>query len=66
MRRRTLLAWGGAGIGALGLTLFAGWWRVDGPGAPTPVGQRPMALSDMAEYVGYFHPNIRGWTGQPA
>ena len=46
MRRRTLLAWGGAGIGALGLTLFAGWWRVDGPGAP--VGQRPMALSDMA------------------
>ena len=138
MRRRTLLAWGGAALGALGLTLFAGWWRVDGPGAPAPVGQRPMALSDMAfrltdhegktvgpdtligrpsmvffgftycpdvcpttlsdisgwldgmgdaaerldtvfitvdpardtveamaEYVGYFHPTIRGWTGQP-
>lgn len=136
MRRRQLLAWGGAGIGALGLTLFAGWWRVDGPGAPAPIGQRPMALSDMAfrltdhegntvgpetligrpsmvffgftycpdvcpttladisgwldeldeeaarmnvifitvdperdtvdamaEYVGYFHPAIRGWTG---
>ena len=138
MRRRKFLAWGGAGIGALGLTLFAGWWRVDGPGAPTPIGQRPMALSNMAfrltdhegnavgpepligrpsmvffgftycpdvcpttlsdisgwldgmgdaaeridtvfitvdpardtvdamaEYVGYFHPNIRGWTGSP-
>lgn len=136
MRRRKLLAWGGAGIGALGLTLFAGWWRVDGPGAPAPIGQRPMALSNMdfqltdhegnevgpetligrpsmvffgftycpdvcpttladisgwldeldeeaarmnvifitvdperdtvdamAEYVGYFHPAIRGWTG---
>ena len=138
MQRRKFLLWGGAGIGTLGLALVAGWWRVDGPGAPTSVDQRPMALSDMAfrltdhrgnmvgpetligrpsmvffgftycpdvcpttlsditswldgmgeaadrlntvfitvdpardaldamaEYIGYFHPTVRGWTGQP-
>ena len=136
MRRRTLLAYGMGGAGALGLTLFVGWWRVDGPGAQELVGQRPASLSamnfrltdhegqpvgpetligrasivffgftfcpdvcpttladisgwldamgdeagrlnvvfvtvdpardtvdEMAEYVGYFHPAIRGWTG---
>ena len=123
-------------LGAAGLTLFVGWWRVDGPGAPEAAGQLPLpltamnfrltdhegkevgpetlvgrptmvffgftfcpdvcptTLSDisgwldalgedagqmnvvfitvdperdtvetMAEYVGYFHPAIRGWTG---
>lgn len=139
MRRRAALAWGAGGVGALGLTLFAGWWQVDGPGAPEPHDQRPMNLSSMvfrltdhegnavgpetligrpsmvffgftycpdicpttladisgwlegmagaaqrldtvfitvdperdtvdimAEYVGYFHPSIRGWTGPPS
>ena len=136
MRRRALLGYGTAALGVLGLTLFVGWWQVDGPGAPKPVGQRPLTLSSMdfrltnhegqrvgpetligraslvffgftycpdvcpttlsditgwlevmgddteqlnvvfitvdpardtvetmAEYVGYFHPAIRGWTG---
>lgn len=136
MQRRQLLLYGAAGAGVLGLTLFVGWWRVDGPGAPEPKGQRPLPLSAMefrltdheenevgpgnligrptmvffgftycpdvcpttlsdisgwleelgdeasemnvvfitvdpardtveamAEYVGYFHPAIRGWTG---
>lgn len=139
MRRRAVLGYGAAGLGALGLTLFAGWWRVDGPGAPEPAGQQPLPLTEMdfsltdhegrpvgpetltgraslvffgftwcpdvcpttlsdisgwldamgpdagrlnvvfisvdperdtvdamAEYVGYFHPAIRGWTGDPA
>ena len=136
MRRRTILGYGAAGAGALVFALFVGWWQVDGPGAPEPVGQRPLALSAMdfsltdhegnevgpetligrpamvffgftycpdvcpttlsdisgwlddlgdeanemsvafitvdperdtvdamSEYVGYFHPAIRGWTG---
>ena len=138
MRRRRMLSYGAAGLGALGLTLFVGWWRVDGPGAPVTAGQRPVALSAMdfrltdhdgdavgpdtligrasmvffgftfcpdvcpttladisgwlddlgadaermnvvfitvdperdtvsamKEYVGYFHPALRGWTGSP-
>ena len=138
MRRRQMLSYGAAGLGALGLTLFVGWWRVDGPGAPISAGQRPVALSAMdfrltdhegntvgpgaligratmvffgftfcpdvcpttladisgwlddlgadaermnvvfitvdperdtvsamKEYVGYFHPALRGWTGSP-
>jgi protein SCO1/2 len=138
MRRRRFLTWGAAGVGAAALTLGIGWWRVDGPGAPAPTGQRPARLSAMAfrltdhegrpvgpedligrpsmvffgftycpdvcpttlsdisgwlddlgaqaetmnvifitvdperdtgeamaEYVGYFHPAIRGWTGTP-
>jgi len=47
MRRRALLGYGAAGLGAVGLTLFAGWWQVDGPGAPKPVGMLPSALSSM-------------------
>ncbi len=31
MQRRQLLLYGAAGAGVLGLTLFVGWWRVDGP-----------------------------------
>lgn len=138
MRRRQMLGYGAAGAGVLGLTLFVGWWRVDGPGAPGSGGQRPLALSEMdfrltdhegnsvgpemligratmvffgftfcpdvcpttladisgwldelsadaermnvvfitvdperdtvsamKEYVGYFHPALRGWTGSP-
>ena len=137
MRRRTILRYGAAGAGALVFALFVGWWQVDGPGAPEPVGQLPLALSAMdfsltdhegnevgpetligrpamvffgftycpdvcpttlsdisgwlddlgdeanemsvafitvdperdtvdamSEYVGYFHPAIRGWTGK--
>ena len=124
MQRRQLFQYG---AGALAMMLGIGWWRVDGPGAPKPTGQRPLpltamdfrltdheghevgpetligrptmdvcptTLSDisgwledlgdeaaqmnvvfitvdpardtveaMAEYVGYFHPAIRGWTG---
>jgi protein SCO1/2 len=136
MRRRTVLGYGAAALGAAGLTLFVGWWRVDGPGAPEAAGQLPLPLTamnfrltdhegnevgpetlvgrptmvffgftfcpdvcpttlseisgwldalgedagqmnvvfitvdperdtveTMAEYVGYFHPAIRGWTG---
>ena len=137
MRRRTILGYGAAGAGALVIALFVGWWQVDGPGAPEPKGQLPLALSAMdfsltdhegnevgpetligrptmvffgftycpdvcpttlsdisgwlddlgdeanemsvafitvdperdtvdamSEYVGYFHPAIRGWTGE--
>lgn len=133
-----MLGYGAGGIGVLSLTLFVGWWRVDGPGAPESGGQRPFALSEMdfrltdhegnavgpetligratmvffgftfcpdvcpttladisgwldelgadaervnvvfitvdperdtvdamREYVSYFHPVIRGWTGSP-
>ncbi|KIC31467.1 SCO family protein [Leisingera sp. ANG-S5] len=139
MRRRSALGYGAAAFGAIGLTLLLGWWRVDGPGAPEPMDQRPLpltamdfrltdhkgqpvgpdtlvgrpsmiffgftycpdvcptTLSDisswldmmgedaerlntifitvdperdtvdaMAEYVGYFHSAIRGWTGPEA
>ena len=138
MRRRRFLGYGAAGLGALGLTLFVGWWRFDGPGAPVAADQRPVDLmamdfrltdhegdavgpetligrasmvffgftfcpdvcpttladisgwlddlgadaerlnvvfitidperdtvSAMQEYVGYFHPALRGWTGSP-
>ena len=47
MRRRAVLGYGAAALAVLGTTLFAGWWQVDGPGAPEPVGQRPMALTAM-------------------
>ncbi|GGL58620.1 SCO family protein [Wenxinia marina] len=137
MQQRTILGYGAAGVGALLFALFVGWWQVDGPGAPEPEGQRPLALSAMdfsltdhegnvvgpetligrpamvffgftycpdvcpttlsdisgwlddlgdeademfvvfitvdperdtvdamSDYVGYFHPAIRGWTGE--
>lgn len=47
MRRRRFLIWGAAGVGAVALTLFVGWWQVDGPGAAAPSGQRPAPLSAM-------------------
>jgi len=138
MQRRKLLGYAALGVAVLGGTLLAGWWQVDGPGAPEQTGQRPLPLSAMdfrltdhegnavgpetligrpsmvffgftycpdvcpttlsdisgwlddmeddandldvvfitvdperdtvnamAEYVGYFHPAVRGWTGAP-
>jgi protein SCO1/2 len=47
MSRRTLLTYGAAIAGVAALTLFIGWWRVDGPGAPEPVAQRPLPLTQM-------------------
>ncbi len=47
MQRRPVLQYGAAGFGVLALTLFVGWWRVDGPGASQPAGQRPLPLSAM-------------------
>ena len=47
MRRRMALGYSAAAITAISLTLFVGWWQVDGPGAPKPTTQRPLALSDM-------------------
>ncbi|SFP85105.1 SCO family protein [Tranquillimonas alkanivorans] len=47
MRRRKFLGYAGAVTAAGGLTLFAGWWRVDGPGAPAPSGARPLPLTKM-------------------
>ena len=47
MQRRAALTYGAASLGALGLTLVAGWWRVDGPGAEEPVAQRPAPLTSM-------------------
>jgi len=139
MRRRTVFSYGGLCVAAIGLTLFTGWWQVDGPGARHLTDSRPLPLSAMdfeltdnqgyavapetligrpsmvffgftscpdvcpttlsdisdwldelgaeagrldvvfitvdptrdtvaaiAEYVGYFHPAIRGWTGSEA
>ena len=136
MQSRSVLGYGAAVLGVLGLALFVGWWQVDGPGAPVPDDGRPLPLTAMefdltdhegrpvgpdtlvgspsmvffgftycpdvcpttladisgwldalggdaeqlnvvfitvdperdnvdamAEYVGYFHPAIRGWTG---
>ena len=47
MRRRAILGYGAAGVGVVALMLFAGWWQVDGPGGPEPIGQRPVALTAM-------------------
>lgn len=47
MTRAKPLAYGAGLFVVLSLTLFVGWWQVDGPGARDPRGQRPMALSAM-------------------
>jgi len=44
MQRRQLFQYG---AGALAMMLGIGWWRVDGPGAPKPTGQRPLPLTAM-------------------
>ncbi|UWQ95535.1 SCO family protein [Rhodobacteraceae bacterium M385] len=48
MQRARFLGYGTAAVAAIGLMLFAGWWQVDGPGAPEPIGQRPVPLTEMA------------------
>ena len=35
MNRRTLLTFGAAVSGVVALTLFIGWWQVDGPPSST-------------------------------
>lgn len=47
MTKAKPLAYGAGLFVVLSLTLFVGWWQVDGPGAREPRGQRPMALSAM-------------------
>ena len=47
MSRRNLFTYGAAATVALALALFIGWWQVDGPGAPEPVAQRPLPLTQM-------------------
>ena len=47
MQRRHLLTYFCTASGALALALFAGWWQVDGPGAPEPVAKRPLPLTEM-------------------
>lgn len=47
MRRRMLLGSSAAVLGALSLTVFAGWWQVDGPGAPERAGGTPLPLTAM-------------------
>ncbi|PVZ45914.1 SCO family protein [Thalassobacter stenotrophicus] len=47
MSRRTLLTYGAAIASMLALALFIGWWQVDGTGAPEPVAQRPLPLTQM-------------------
>jgi len=47
MRRRALLSYGALGVAAVAATLFAGWWQVDGPGAPDPLAGRPLPLTAM-------------------
>ena len=46
MRRRAL-GYGAAVVGAVAITLFVGWWRVDGPGAAPPRPALPKALTTM-------------------
>ena len=47
MQRRILLGYSAAALGAAGVTLFVGWWQVDGPGAPEAAGQIPLPLAAM-------------------
>ena len=45
--RMRLLGYGATAIGAIGVTLFVGWWRVEGPGATPPGPSLPAALTTM-------------------
>ena len=47
MQSRSVLGYGAAALGVLGLALFVGWWQVDGPGAPLPNDGRPLPLTAM-------------------
>ena len=48
MRWHAVLKYVAASIGVLAVTLLAGWWQVDGPGAPKPTNGRPLPLNRMA------------------
>ena len=45
--RRRLLGYCAAIVGAFAVTLFVGWWRVDGPGASPSAPPLPAALTTM-------------------
>ena len=45
--RKRFLGYGVAVLGAVTVTLFVGWWRVDGPGATRPEPLLPSALTAM-------------------
>ena len=34
-------------VAGLAFALIVGWWQVDGPGAETAIGQRPLPLTEM-------------------
>ena len=48
MRRRHILRDGSATVALTALTLFAGWWQVDGPATPSSPGPFPLPLAEMA------------------
>lgn len=41
------LGYAGAGVGALAVALFVGWWQVDGPGASKSAGKWPLPITSM-------------------
>ena len=47
MRRRHILRYGSATVALTALTLFAGWWQVDGPATPSSPGPFPLPLAEM-------------------
>ena len=47
MRPHTIFRFLFVGIATFALTLFIGWWRVDGPGAAAPSDPRPLNIPAM-------------------
>ena len=47
MRLRHILRYGSATVALTALTLFAGWWQVDGPATPSSPGPFPLPLAEM-------------------
>lgn len=47
MRPHTIFRFLFVGIATLALTLFIGWWRVDGPGAAVPSNLHPLNIPAM-------------------
>ena len=45
--RRRLLSVVSVSVAGLAFALIVGWWQVDGPGAETAIGQRPLPLTEM-------------------
>ena len=60
MQSRSVLGYGAAALGVLGLALFVGWWQVDGPGAPLPNDGRPLPLTAM-EFDLTDHARMQTW-----